>query len=591
MTVYVGPVGRWRREAFDGCERVERRRSERRPAGLGAATADPRSQRRKTMEMMDGSSTEAPPPSGHGQVLRSIVGGPLEVTDMTRLRRFLCFGSEGNTYSVKELELGMDNALVLIRLIEDGKGCEVVEEIKKFSQEGRAAKTNPAIFALAVCSQHKDMKTKQAAFEAVKEVCHLATHLFSFVQFRKELREGMKCGMWGRALRKAVSDWYNEKDAMTLAVMVTKYKQRIGWSHKDLLRLSHMKPANEAVAVVNKYITKGWKEVQATYSNKENSDETAKVLQYLEAVEKAKHSPDELEVIHLIEEHRLEPEQLLTNHLKSKEVRRTLLREMPVPLLLKNLGRMTFDKVLQPGSSDSLLVCETLQNEWALKKAKVHPFQILMALQTYKKGQGNRGKVKWETDDAILQALETAFNKSFVNVEPTGKRFVLGVDVSSSMSSTVLGTGVSATATAAAMTMAVARTEVDFQILVFSEGPVIPCAITPDMSLAEVTAELVKTPGGGTDCALPILWAAQNEIPADVFIIFTNNVTFVGKVHPAEALKMHREKMGVSSKLMVCGLTSNGFTIADPEDRGMLDICGFDSGALHVFRNFVLDLI
>ena len=52
--------------------------------------------------------------------------------------------------------------------------------------------------------------------------------------------KSMKCGMWGRALRKAVADWYNEKGGMALALAVTKYKQRNGWSHKDLLRLSHL---------------------------------------------------------------------------------------------------------------------------------------------------------------------------------------------------------------------------------------------------------------------------------------------------------------------------------------------------------------
>ena len=56
------------------------------------------------------------------------------------------------------------------------------------------------------------------------------------------------------------------------------------------------------------------------YADKENSEDVVKVLTYLEAVEKAKHSTDEVEVIHLIEEHRLEREQILTNHLKSKEV-------------------------------------------------------------------------------------------------------------------------------------------------------------------------------------------------------------------------------------------------------------------------------
>ncbi|XP_061098490.1 60 kDa SS-A/Ro ribonucleoprotein [Conger conger] len=514
-----------------------------------------------------------------------------EVTDMTRLRRFLCFGSEAGTYSIKEHRLGMENATVLIRLIEEGRGCEVVQEIKKFSLDCPASKTNPALFALAVCSQHCDVKTKQAAFKALKDICRLPTHLFTFVQFKKDLKEGMKCGIWGRALRKAVADWYNEKDAMSLALAVTKYKQRTGWSHQDLLRLSHMKPANEAIAVISKYVTKGWKEVQKSYGDKENVEETTNVLQYLEAVEKAKHSEDELEIIHLIEEHRLEREQLLTNHLKSKEVWKALLKEMPVAEVLRNLGKMTGDKVLEPGSSDIAALCERLQNDSMLKKAKIHPFHILVASQAYKKGHGNRGKLKWEPDEGIIQALDKAFYKCFLNVEATGKRFVVGVDVSAPMNATGLGSPVDAVTTAAAMSMVVVRTEVDSQILVFSEGAVSPCPVTAHMSLTEVTEELVKIPSLSTDCALPVLWATETGKAADVFIILTNNDTWFGKIHPVEALQMHRQKLGVFSKLIVCGLTSNSLGVADPDDRGMLEVCGFDSGALEVLNNFVLDLI
>ncbi|KAJ8390448.1 hypothetical protein AAFF_G00103830 [Aldrovandia affinis] len=444
---------------------------------------------------------------------------------------------------------------------------------------------------IRLIEKHCDVKTKQAAFKAFKEVCRLPSHLFTFVQFKKDLKEGMKCGMWGRALRKAVADWYNEKDAMSLALAVTKYKQRIGWSHQDLLRLSHMKPANEAIAVINKYVTKGWKEVQASFCGKENSEETDKVLQYLEAVEKAKHSEDELEVIHLIEEYRLEREQLLTNHLKSKEVWKALLKGMPLADVLRSLGKMTADQVLQPGSSDTAAMCERLQSISVLKKAKIHPFHILVALQTYKRGHGNRGKLKWEPDKDIVQALDMAFYKCFMNVEPTGKRFVVGVDVSAPMSTTVLGSPVSAATAAAAMGMVIARTEVDSQVLVFSGGAVSPCPITTDMSLTQVTEELVKIPSLSTDCALPVLWAMENGKAADVFVVFTNNDVWFGKVHPVEALKMHRHKMGVLSKLVVCGLSSTSLGVADPEDRGMLEVCGFDSGALEVLRSFVLDLI
>lgn len=168
-----------------------------------------------------------------------------QVTDMNRLHRFLCFGSEGGTYYIKEQKLGFENAAALLRLIEDGSGCEVVQEIKTFSQEGRAAKQEPILFALAICSQCSDAKTKHAAYKAVPEVCRIPTHLFTFIQFKKDLKEGMKCGIWGRALRKAVADWYNGKNCMAVALAVTKYKQRNGWRHKDLLRLSHLKPANE----------------------------------------------------------------------------------------------------------------------------------------------------------------------------------------------------------------------------------------------------------------------------------------------------------------------------------------------------------
>ena len=37
----------------------------------------------------------------------------------------------------------------------------------------------------------------------------------------------------------------------------------------------------------------------------------------------------------------------------------------------------------------------------------------------------------------------------------------------------------------------------------------------------------------------------------------------------------------------VVGLTSNGFTLADPNDRGMLDVVGFDASVPAVITNFV----
>ncbi|XP_068197023.1 RNA-binding protein RO60 isoform X2 [Antennarius striatus] len=431
--------------------------------------------------------------------------GQWDVSDKAKLCRFLCYGSEGDAYTAKdEGRISTKNAGALLSLLQEGRGAEVVEEIKRFAQDGRAVSPSPALFALALCSQHSEVKTRQAAFKALKDVCRDPAHLFSFIQNKKQLKEGMKCGIWGRALRKAVSDWYVEQDAMTLAAAVTRCKQREGWSHQDLLRLSHTKPANEATALVCKYIMKGWKEVQAAYSEKENSEEVIKVLSYLEVVEKVKHSCDETEVVNLIEEHKLEKEQLLTDHLKSKQVWRALLKEMPLHSVLRFLGKMTANKIIEPGSPVTQAVCERIQCEATLRKAKIHPFSLLLSSENYKRGHGYQGKTKWEADSSILKAIDSAFYKSFTNVEAVGKRFVVAADVSTSLSSIVPGTSISTAVAAAAVTMIFARTEADVDVLAYSEGALVPCSLSADMTLAQVTAELVKIPGGTTDCTLPI---------------------------------------------------------------------------------------
>jgi 60 kDa SS-A/Ro ribonucleoprotein len=44
--------------------------------------------------------------------------------------------------------------------------------------------------------------------------------------------------------------------------------------------------------------------------------------------------------------------------------------------------------------------------------------------------------------------------------------------------------------------------------------------------------------------------------------------------------------MGIGAKLVVIAMTSNGFTIADPNDAGMLDVVGFDPTTPAVIADF-----
>jgi len=86
-----------------------------------------------------------------------------------------------------------------------------------------------------------------------------------------------------------------------------------------------------------------------------------------------------------------------------------------------------------------------------------------------------------------------------------------------------------------------------------------------------------------------MVWALQNKIKAEVFVVYTDSETWAGNIHPVQALRQYRDKMGIPAKLIVVGMVSNGFSIADPNDGGMLDVVGFDTSVPSVMRGFILE--
>ena len=69
-------------------------------------------------------------------------------------------------------------------------------------------------------------------------------------------------------------------------------------------------------------------------------------------------------------------------------------------------------------------------------------------------------------------------------------------------------------------------------------------------------------------------------------MVYTDSETWAGDVHPVQALREYRERTGIAARLVVVGMVSNGFTIADPEDPGMLDVVGFDTATPDVVSGF-----
>jgi 60 kDa SS-A/Ro ribonucleoprotein len=114
-----------------------------------------------------------------------------------------------------------------------------------------------------------------------------------------------------------------------------------------------------------------------------------------------------------------------------------------------------------------------------------------------------------------------------------------------------------------------------------------PLNISPRMRLDDVVKRISDLPFEGTDCALPMIWARERKLNVLGFITYTDSETGAGNIHPVQALRQYRSEFVGDAKAVVVGMTSNGFTLADPNDRGMLDVVGFDTTVPAVIADFV----
>ena len=537
---------------------------------------------------------QSAPIPGSGQVPNSAGGFAWAIDDWARLRRFLILGSEGGSYYAGEWTLTRENAEAVERcLAADGE--RAVKEIVAISGEGRAPKNDAAIFALALAAGTGDDPTRKAALEALPRVCRTATHLFQFATFVEGFRG------WGRALRRAVGGWYARLSPDSLAYQAVKYRRRDGMTHRDVLRLAH--PAAS---------------VSAGNPTLELTDEHRRLFEWIarggsveglprivEGFTLAQSADSPARAAKLVREYGLPREAVPSELLASAEVWEALLEDMPMTALVRNLATMTRVGVLAPGSDGAARAVAQLGDAERIRAARVHPIALLAALRTYASGRGVRGQHSWQPVAQIVDALDAAFYTAFENVESTGKRLLLALDVSGSMGGGFVAgvPNLPPRDASAALALVTAATESRYETVGFfaakrgwqsphrsrwqghADG-LTPLAISPRQRLDDVVRTIAELPFGGTDCALPMLYALDREREIDTFVIYTDSETWAGDVHPAQALADYRRASGIDARLVVVGMVSNGFSIADPNDPGMLDVVGFDTATPQLISDF-----
>lgn len=500
---------------------------------------------------------------------RNFAGGyTFVLDDVARLRRFLVLGTDGATYYASAPELTRDNAGVVVKLAETDH-TTLVDTIVDVSVRGAAPKANPALFALAIAASIGSEDDKRYALAALPKVARTGTHLFVFAGYVEQFRG------WGRGLRRAVAQWYTTKEPDALAYQAVKYRQREGWSHRDLLRLAHPEVTSADAKALFEWIVRG-----------SVGEDTPRLVEgFVKAAEPGADVPA------LVAEYGLSWEMLPDAALTQAATWEALLDAgLPQTALLRQLPRLTGLGLLPDLGGRTEQVAAQLTDPERLRKARVHPVNVLVAQRTYASGRSARGSGTWTPTRRIVDALDAAFYASFGAVEPAGKRTMVALDVSGSMTAPISNLPLSCREASAALALVQLATEPASAAFGFTGGwpqaAIHPLAISPRQRLDDVLAYTAGLPFGGTDCALPMLHALEHGLEVDTFVVYTDNETWAGEVHPHQALRQYRERTGIPAKLVVVGMTATRFSIADPDDAGMLDVAGFDSAVPNLIAEF-----
>lgn len=578
------------------------------------------------MQPMTGEDT----PIGVRQVKNAAGGYVFPIDKWEALDRFLVLGTMGGTYYASEKKITEANLAGVAELLaEDGQ--RVVARVIAISMTGRAQKQDYGLAVLAMALSYKsqvridafarknshavhtdgkdgendreanayfnEVRTKRAAYAAISQVCRTGSTLFQLLSYLKGRRK-----ISGRGLETALAKWYNDRPVDQLAYQMVKYGQRHGYTHRDVLRLAHPNPNDAAtplsgdgnaldmasetarrMALYKWGVGKETLEVKNLLPALVNQADAAK---YPAASENKK---DFARV--------LPREALPTEWLNDPAAWEALLygdglgHGMPLGALVRNLGNLSKHEVLVAGSDATRYVVGELMNMTRLQKARIHPISLYIAMKTYVSGQGLRGSGVWAPVGEVVDALSEAFYLAMGNVEPSGKRLLIGLDVSGSMSNgRVLGIqNCTPIELAAAMALVHVRTEPIAPVFLPFDGRPHQFAVSADEKLDRLATRLGAFRGGATDCALPIGACAMAEVTPEVpdaCVIYTDGETWVGRRHVTEALRDARYR-NPRFKLVTAGTTATGTTLADPQDPLTFGVSGFDAGAPDIISGFI----
>ncbi|MEZ4180272.1 MAG: TROVE domain-containing protein [Candidatus Doudnabacteria bacterium] len=324
----------------------------------------------------------------------------------------LMVGTSGDTFYASKRELSEQAESVLRQGIQEDP--EFVAKAAVYARNHGLIKDAP-VKALAMLAAGRG-KTKSAFEAAFNLVIRIPDDLRKFALQLSSGSIAGKRGLGGFA-KVAVRGWMSnisEHHAVKYGSQSSK-----GMTLRDLIKMSHPKPQNEAMSERFGWLIRGNKALGA---NPELNPQ-------IRALEALKQAQTEEQVIALIRQGRLPFEVVVPAVQQTTPgIWRELLFQAPYMNLLRNLVTFTRHDVFRQEDVVSHAVTKLIDQD-QIKRSKVLPFRFFDAYNQYSKQELK--------DSRILDALREACNSSFVNLSSFGSQNVaIAPDVSGSMNST-----------------------------------------------------------------------------------------------------------------------------------------------------------
>ena len=544
--------------------------------------------------------------------------------------RILILGSRNNKYNTNtntnRKSIPNEDINYIDMKIKEGHGEEILNIVKDVYNMNRAPKLDNTLMILAMLCRSDQIILKTNSLK-VLENFKTISHLYSWKKYHSIIKnpDGSNSKGFGRAIKRSINNWIISNKPEVLSYQITKYISREGWSFKNILQCTHVKTntgddrkikennKNNAppceLDLVLRYAVNGFIEME-TLCKKNNMTESY-VYKYLKAVYDSKNYniSHKKKLIDSIYEYKLTREQIPTWGLVDMNVLTALLLNkekdsivMPLTALLRNLGNLTSHNVFDDENIVILLI-KHITNISVIKNSNIHPVTVLTAWFTYRNGKGVKGCNTWNPNNMIVNSLEEMFYLSFKNVIPTGKRICFLIDCSGSMTYPSLCEGVTNAEAAALLAMIFARSELQsesapshsFYLFTSTDNKYRNTGLTDVSDVIDSTASLEivlnsvqRSDWGQTDISMGILEALRYKRKYDAFIVITDNDVNSG-ISPSIAMKQYRDGMKMpNSKLVVVATKGCDYSVADPNDINMMDVCGFDSFGPKIIQDFII---